>query len=102
MTQPCVDFAGPTSAAGDRAAGRSAGDGGEPLAGFRLFLDLQRVVEFVEEAAERDAQGQFDDLCLAEMLAQPREEGVRDTAGLLPGGDRVFDDQLIDLVELRV
>src|SRR5439155_25374939 len=76
--------------------------GREPLGGFGLLLDLERVVELVEEAAERDAQRQFDDLRLAEMLAQPREEGVRDAAWLVPGGDRVLDDEPVYRVEFRV
>src|SRR5437588_9985606 len=55
MTQPHVDVRSrPASATGVPSAGQSAGNGGQPVDGFRLFLDLQRVVEFVEEAAERD------------------------------------------------
>jgi hypothetical protein len=33
----------------------------QPLDGFGFLLDPERVVEFVEEAAEGDAQGQLDD-----------------------------------------
>src|SRR5207247_10786136 len=81
---------------------RSPRHGGQKLGGFGFRLDLDRVVELVEEAAERDAQRQFDDLRLAEMLAQTKEEGVRDAAWLVPGGDRVLDDEPVDLVEFRV
>src|SRR5271155_2390293 len=81
---------------------RSAGDGGQALGRLRLRLDLQRVVVLVEETAQRDAQRQFDDLRLAEMLAQPQEQRVRDAARIFPGGDRVLDDKLVLFVELGV
>ena len=72
------------------------------LDGFRLFLDAESVVEFVEETAKRDAEGQLDQLCLAEILFQPGEERVGDAAWPLPGANRVFDDKLVPLVEFRV
>ena len=50
----------------------------QPLDGFGFLLDPERVVEFVEEAAEGDAQRQLDDLRFAEMAAEPGEEGIRD------------------------
>src|SRR5262249_37933681 len=53
---------------------KSASNFRQPRGGLRLLFDLQRIVELVEEAAQRDAQGQFDDLRLAEMLSQPDEQ----------------------------
>src|SRR5204863_119699 len=67
-----------------------------------LLLDPQRVVELVKEAAQRDAEGQFDDLRLAEMPPEASEQLVRDAVGALPGGDRIFDDELVGIVELRM
>jgi hypothetical protein len=56
----------------------SPAERGEPGGGFRLLFDLQSVVELVEEAAQRDAQCQFDDLRFGEMRAQPREQRAWD------------------------
>src|SRR6185312_1664337 len=39
--------------------------------GARLVLDIESIVEFIEKSAKRNAQGQFDDLRLAEHRAQP-------------------------------
>src|SRR3546814_6283222 len=83
-----------------RSQGRSARQLFDALGRFRLFLDLERVVELVEEAAERDAQRQLDDLRLGEVLAQPLEHGVAQAVGRVPGGDRILDHQLVDGVEL--
>ena len=74
----------------------------QPLAGFGFLLDPERVVEFVEEAAEGDAQGQLDDLRFAEMAAQSREQSVGDTGRPFPRRDRVFDDELVPFVEFRM
>jgi len=74
----------------------------QPFDGFRFLLDPERVVEFVEEAAEGDAQRQLDDLGFAEMAAEPGEESIGNAVRVLPGGDRVFDDELVALVEFRV
>jgi hypothetical protein len=49
-------------------------------AGFALFLDAERVVEHVEEAAERNLQPQLYDLSLTEMTAQPAEQRLGDAA----------------------
>ncbi len=65
-----------------------------------LLVDLQRVVEAVEEAAERDAQGELDDLGLAEAGAQAIEERLADALRVVGDGDRVLDDEAIDIVEL--
>src|SRR5689334_24183468 len=75
---------------------RGSGETGDRL---RLFLDLQRVVELVEKAAQRDAQGQLDDLRLAETRPQAIEQRVRDAVRVLPGGDRIFDDEPVGVVE---
>src|SRR5947207_10642061 len=74
----------------------------QPLRRLGLLLDPQRVIELVEEPAKRDAQRQFDDLRLAEMLPQPVKQTVGDAAGVLPRGDRILDDDFINLVELRM
>src|ERR1700730_17024546 len=74
----------------------------QPLESFGFLLDPERVVEFVEEAAEGDAQRQLDDLSFAEMAAEPGEEGIGDAVRVFPGGDRVFDDELVPLVKFRV
>src|ERR1700730_2568570 len=75
----------------------------QPLDGFGfLLLDPERVVEFVEEVAEGDAQGQFDDLGFPEMAAEPGEESIGYAVRVLPGGDCVFDDELVRVVEFRV
>ena len=63
----------------------------QPLESFGFLFDPERVVEFVEEAAEGDAQRQLDDLSFAEMAAEPGEEGIGDAVRVFPGGDRVFD-----------
>src|SRR4051812_15368767 len=65
--------------------GRYCGHAGDRL---RLLLDPQRVVEFVEEAAERNAQRQLDDLPLGEMRAQTVEQRIGDAVRALPGGNR--------------
>src|SRR5712675_3111845 len=80
----------------------ASGECFQPLDGFGFLLDPERVVEFVEEAAEGDAQGQLDDLSFAEMAAEPGEEGIGNAVRVFPGGDRVFDDELVALVEFRV
>ena len=36
------------------------------------------------------------------MPPQPREQLVGDTVGALPGDDRIFDDELVGIVQLRV
>src|SRR5260370_26162561 len=72
------------------------------LDGFGLFIDAECVVEFIEEAAERDAQGELDQLGLAEILMQSGEERVGDAVRPLPRGNRVFDDELVPFVEFRV
>jgi len=77
-------------------------DCGEPLGGFGLFLDAECVVEFIEEAAERDAQGQLNQLSLAEAFPKPGEERIGNAVRPLPRGDRVFDDDLVPVVEFRV
>src|SRR5205085_4244068 len=48
----------------------------QPVGRLGLLLDLQRVIELVEKAAERDAQCQFDDLRLAKMPAQPVKQAL--------------------------
>src|SRR5260370_12641208 len=72
------------------------------MGGFGLFLDGECVVEFIEEGAERDAQGELDQLGLAEILMQSGEERVGDAVRPLPRGNRVFDDELVPFVEFRV
>src|ERR1700738_2755393 len=72
------------------------------LDGFGFLLDPERVVEVVEEAAEGDVQGQFDDLGFPEMAAEPGEESIGYAVRVLPGGDCVFDDELVRVVEFRV
>src|SRR6266446_5370122 len=65
-----------------------------------LIVDLQRVVEAVEEAAEGDAQGQLDNLRFAEARAEAREERIADALRVVGDGDGVFDDEAVDVVEL--
>ena len=77
-------------------------DSSELLDGFGLFLDAERVVEFVEKAAERDAQGQLDQLSLAEMRFKSGEQRVGNAVRPLPRRDRVCDDELVSVVEFRV
>ena len=36
------------------------------------------------------------------MAAEPSEEGIGNAVRVFPGGDRVFDDELVSLVEFRV
>src|SRR5436189_6319662 len=74
----------------------------QPLRRLGLLLEPQRVIERVEEPAKRDAQRQFDDLRLVEMLPQPVKQTVGNAAGVLPRGDGVFHDELVHLVELRM
>src|SRR4051795_2197683 len=81
---------------------KSSADCCEPFRGCRFFLDAERVVEFVEEAAERNAQGQLDDLRFAEIAAHPLEERVGDVVRPFPSSDRVFDDELVSRVEFWV
>jgi hypothetical protein len=67
-----------------------------------LFLDAERVVEFVEETAERDAQREFDNLRLAEIFPEPSEQRVGNAMRMFPGGDRILDRKLVPLVEFWV
>ena len=67
-----------------------------------FFLYAECVVEFIEETAERDAQGQLDQLGLAEMRFKSGEQRVGDAARPLPRGNRVFDGKLVPLVEFWV
>jgi hypothetical protein len=80
----------------------ASGDGREPLGRLGLFLDPQRVVEFVEETAERDAQREFDNLRLAEIFPEPSEQRVGNAMRMFPGGDRILDRKLVPLVEFWV
>src|SRR3954471_5698059 len=63
-------------------------------------LDPQGIVEPVEEAAQRDAQGQFADLYLGEMLPQAFEQAVMDAVGSLPRDPGIFDHQPIHRIQL--
>ena len=48
------------------------------------------------------AQGELDQLCLAEMRFKSGEERFGYAVRPLPGGNRVFDDELVPFVEFRM
>jgi hypothetical protein len=54
----------------------------EPPGSFGLFLDAERIIEFLEESRERDAQDELYDLRFNEMAAQPDEKPVLDPVSI--------------------
>ena len=89
--------------------GIAAPTGAAPVSGgvenrlrFRLQIELQRVVEAVECAAERDPPGEFDDLFFAEMRFQPLENPVAHAPGAVVDLNREVENQAVDIVEFRM
>src|SRR4051812_38660981 len=68
----------------------------------RLDIALQDVSEAVERAAQRDAPGQFDDLGFGEMFTQAGKDFVAGLAPVVIDRDGIFDDELVDGIELRM
>src|SRR5689334_756949 len=65
-----------------------------------LDVKLQDVVEAVEGAAQRGAPGHLDDLRLAEVRSEPRENLVARAVPVVGDGDGVFHHQLVHVIEL--
>src|SRR5581483_4092246 len=65
-----------------------------------LDVELEDVVEAVEGAAQGDAPRHLHDLGLGEMGPEPREDLVARAVPAVGDGNRVLDDELVDLVEL--
>ena len=67
-----------------------------------LDFQLQHVVEAVEGAAQGDPPGQLHDLRLGEMFTQAVEHRVAHPVEIVRDLDRIFHDEFVDRVELRM
>ena len=64
-------------------------------------VELKDVVEAVERAAQRCAPGHLDNLRFGKVLLQAREDLVARAVPVVRHCDRVFNDELVDIVSPR-